>query len=218
MGRAMARLLLIEDDDETAGEFADLRCRGHEVVRVLVGPDGFGTACLGGWDVLLVGCVPPGRNGPEAMEALCRGDGRAPVLAGGVEKRARGLRTGDGDHLAELAARIEALLRRRADARETSLRVGSLELDLIEGTARCGGRPLHLRPREFKLLKYMAQRAGQTVTRAALFREVWNYRFSPQSNLVDVHMGRLRRKLGDPDGRPIIRNVRGVGFVLDAAP
>jgi DNA-binding response OmpR family regulator len=96
------------------------------------------------------------------------------------------------------------------------LRVGPLELDLIERSAKRCDRQISLRPREFQLLKYMMQRSGKLLTRAALFREVWNYRFVPDSNLVDVHMGRLRRKVDAADEAPMIRNVRGVGFVLSA--
>jgi DNA-binding winged helix-turn-helix (wHTH) protein len=101
---------------------------------------------------------------------------------------------------------------------ETTLRVGPLELDLIERSAKRCDRQINLRPREFQLLKYMMQRNEQLLTRATLFKEVWNYRFVPESNLVDVHMGRLRRKIDATDEAPMIRNVRGVGFVLSAAP
>ena len=105
-----------------------------------------------------------------------------------------------------------------APLNETILRVGPLQLDLIERSAKRCDRQVNLRPREFQLLKYMMQRNGQLLTRATLFREVWNYRFVPESNLVDVHMGRLRRKIDAADEAPMIRNVRGVGFVLSAAP
>jgi DNA-binding response OmpR family regulator len=103
-----------------------------------------------------------------------------------------------------------------APLNETVLRVGPLELDLIERSAKRCDRQIDLRPREFRLLKYMMQRSGKLLTRATLFREVWNYKFVPESNLVDVHMGRLRRKIDAADEAPMIRNVRGVGFVLTA--
>src|ERR1700694_1498031 len=115
--------------------------------------------------------------------------------------------------LVELIARIEAL-RLPADTRETKLRVGPLELDLIERTARRGDRSIDLRPREFRLLEYMMRHQDQILTRAMLLKEVWNYKFVPESNLVDVHMGRLRRKVDAPHEPPMIYNVRGVGFVL----
>ena len=117
--------------------------------------------------------------------------------------------------LVELIARIEAL-RLPADTRETKLRVGPLELDLIERTARRGDRSIDLRPREFRLLEYMMRHQDQILTRAMLLKEVWNYKFVPESNLVDVHMGRLRRKVDAPHEPPMIYNVRGVGFVLGA--
>jgi len=223
----MAKLLLIEDDDETAEEIlADLRHRGHEAAREASGPDGLAAARRGLWDVLVVDRLLPGCDGLAVLQALRRDAVRTPALVlsalGDVDERVRGLRAGGDDYLAkpfaleELAARVEALLRRPADTRETLLRVGPLELDLIAGAARRGHRDLDLLPREFKLLEYMMRRAGQTVTRTMLFEEVWNYRFVPKSNLVDVHMGRLRRKLDGLGEMPMLRNVRGIGFSLDA--
>jgi DNA-binding winged helix-turn-helix (wHTH) protein len=105
-----------------------------------------------------------------------------------------------------------------APPNETVLRVGPLELDLLDRTAKRGDREIDLRPREFRLLKYMMQRNDKLLTRATLLKEVWNYKFVPETNLVDVHMGRLRRKVDGPNEAPIIRNVRGVGFVLSATP
>jgi DNA-binding response OmpR family regulator len=116
----------------------------------------------------------------------------------------------------ELISSGEPVVLLPAPPNETVLRVGSLELDLIERSAKRCDRQISLRPREFRLLKYMMQRNGKLLTRASLFREVWNYRFVPESNLVDVHMGRLRRKVDAADEAPMIRNVRGVGFVLSA--
>lgn len=118
--------------------------------------------------------------------------------------------------LGELVTRLEALLRRPAESPVTTLRAGPLALDLIERTARRGDRPLELLPREFRLLEYMIRHEGQIVTRATLFEEVWNYRFAPSTNLVDVHMGRLRRKVDGPAEAPMIHSVRGAGFVLRA--
>jgi DNA-binding response OmpR family regulator len=116
----------------------------------------------------------------------------------------------------ELISSGEAVVPLPPPVNETVLRVGPLELDLIERSAKRCGRQISLRPREFQLLKYMMQRSGKLLTRATLFREVWNYTFVPESNLVDVHMGRLRRKVDAKDETPMIRNVRGVGFVLSA--
>jgi DNA-binding response OmpR family regulator len=118
------------------------------------------------------------------------------------------LATSGGEHSVQLSA----------PPNETVLRVGALELDLLDRTAKRGDREIDLRPREFRLLKYMMQRNDKLLTRATLLKEVWNYRFVPETNLVDVHMGRLRRKVDGPNEAPMIRNVRGAGFVLDAAP
>jgi two-component system, OmpR family, response regulator len=116
--------------------------------------------------------------------------------------------------VADLLARVEALLQRPIDVRETILSVGPLRLDLLTRTATRGERTIRVLPREFILLEYMVRHRDQLVTRAELFREVWNYKFVPQSNLVDVHMGRLRCKLDGPGEPPMILSVRGQGFVL----
>jgi two-component system OmpR family response regulator len=151
---------------------------------------------------------------------------RTPVLVlsalGAVDDRVRGLRAGGDDYLTkpfaliELVARLEALLRRPAEDRDTMLRVGPLELDLLARTAKRGDRAVDLLPREFRLLEYIMRRKEQLLTRAMLFEEVWNYKFVPQSNLVDVHMGRLRRKVDTTGESPMIHNIRGEGFVLRA--
>src|SRR5882762_10850672 len=117
----------------------------------------------------------------------------------------------------ELSALIEALARRAVDTPETKLHVGPLELDLLARTAKRGDRSIDLLPREFRLLEYMMRRKEQLLTRAMLFEEVWNYKFVPQSNLVDVHMGRLRRKVDRPGEPAMIHNVRGEGFILGAS-
>jgi DNA-binding response OmpR family regulator len=119
--------------------------------------------------------------------------------------------------IADISSR-EPLVRLAVPPTETVLRVGSLELDLLDRTAKRGDRQIDLRPREFRLLKYMMQRSEELLTRATLLKEVWNYKFVPETNLVDVHMGRLRRKVDGPNEATIIRNVRGVGFILSAAP
>jgi DNA-binding response OmpR family regulator len=120
--------------------------------------------------------------------------------------------------IVELISSGDSLLRQEPAVNETVLRVGSLALDLMDRTAKRGDRGIDLRPREFQLLKYMMQRSDKLLTRATLFKEVWNYKFVPDSNLVDVHMGRLRRKVDGPNEAPMIRNVRGAGFVLSATP
>jgi two-component system OmpR family response regulator len=223
----MPKLLLIEDDQETASEitaeFADL---GFDVAWAASGIEGLDKARSGKPDVLIVDRMLPGMDGLTIVEALRKEALRTPVLVlsalGAVDDRVRGLRAGGDDYLTkpfelvELIARVEALLRRPNDTRDTKLRVGPLELDLIERTARRGEREIELLPREFRLLEYMMQRKDQVLTRAMLLEEVWKYKFVPQTNLVDVHMGRLRRKIDEPQEPPMIHNVRGVGFVLRA--
>ena len=120
--------------------------------------------------------------------------------------------------IVELISSAEPLVRLPAAPNETVLRVGRLQLDLLDRTARRGDRRIDLRPREFQLLKYMMQRSDKLLTRATLLKDVWNYKFVPETNLVDVHMGRLRRKVDGSNETPMIRNVRGAGFVLSATP
>src|SRR6266849_92159 len=223
----MARLLLIEDDKETADEIrAELGDHGFDVDWAANGIEGLDKARSGDAEAMIVDRLLPGMDGLTIIEALRHEGMRTPVLVlsalGAVDDRVRGLRAGGDDYLTkpfatvELIARIEALLRRPAESRDTVLRVGPLELDLIERTAKRGDRKIDLLPREFRLLEYMMRRKEQMLTRAMLLEEVWNYKFVPQTNLVDVHMGRLRRKVDEPHEPPMIHNVRGVGFILRA--
>jgi two-component system OmpR family response regulator len=173
---------------------------------------------------LIIDRMLPELDGLSIIEKLREENIRVPVLVvsalGDVDERVRGLKAGGDDYLVkpfvltELAARLEALLRRPVETRETKLRVGPLELDLIERVARRKTREIELLPREFKLLEYMMRRPSRVMTRDMLLEEVWNYRFSPRSNLVDVHIGKLRRKIDAPGEIPLFYNVRGVGFVL----
>jgi len=223
----MAKVLLIEDDTDTANEImAELTERGFEVDRAATGVEGLDKARAATADVMIVDRLLPGIDGLTIIEVVRQEQVRTPVLVlsalGAIDDRVRGLRAGGDDYLtkpfalSELLARIEALLRRPADNRDTVLHVGPLELDLLSRTAARGDRAIELLPREFKLLEYMMRRKEQLLTRAMLFEEVWNYKFVPQSNLVDVHMGRLRRKVDPPDEQPMIHNVRGEGFILRA--
>src|ERR1700704_496032 len=223
----MPRVLLIEDDSETANEIvAELADRGFEVDWASTGIEGLDKARAGKADAMIVDRLLPGIDGLTIIEVARREHVRTPVLVlsalGAVDDRVRGLRAGGDDYLTkpfvilELIARIEALLRRPGESRDTVLRLGPLELDLLGRSAKRDGRPLDLLPREFRLLEYMMRRKDQLLTRAMLFEEVWNYKFVPQSNLVDVHMGRLRRKVDKPHEQPMIHNVRGQGFILRA--
>ena len=220
-------LLLVEDDEELAHEIvSDLEDRGYCVSHVGTGVQALQAAYQGRFDLLVIDRMLPGLDGVEVIQRL-RGDNiRVPVLVlsalSGVDDRVRGLKAGGDDYLTkpfafpELAARIEALLRRPLETRETVIRVGDLTLDLIDRQAARNGRAIELLPREFKLLEYLMRRPGQTVTRAMLLEDVWNYRFVPQTNLVDVHMGKLRRKVDGAGEPPMIESIWGTGFVLRA--
>src|SRR3982075_2198553 len=227
--RPMAKVLLIEDDAETAEEIkAELADRGFDVEWSANGIEGLDKARSLQPDAMIVDRLLPGMDGLTVIETLRKEQVRTPVLVlsalGAVDDRVRGLRMGGGDYLTkpfaivELVARIEALLRRPAESRETTLRVGPLELDLIERTAKRGDRVIDLLPREFRLLEYMMQRCDQLLTRAMLLEEVWNYKFVPATNLVDVHMGRLLHKVDGPGEVAMIHNVRGAGFILRTGP
>lgn len=223
----MARILLIEDDDGTADEIGlELTASGHDVTRVAALEPARTLSAGEPFDLLILDRQLPDGEGLELLSDLRRNGQRTPALVlsalGSLDDRVRGLRAGGDDYLpkpfalVELIARVEALLRRPNDTRATRLIAGPLELDLLAGTATRAGRPLGLLPRELKLLDYMVRRAGQIVTRAMLLRDVWGYSFEPDTNVVDVHLGRLRRKIDGEGETPMIRNVRGQGYVLDA--
>lgn len=223
----MPRILIIEDDAVTGEAIrAHLGGCGHEVAHIAEGVAGLAAARRAGWDAIVLDRMLPGLDGLAILEGLRQNGIRMPSLIlsalSDVDERIRGLQAGGDDYLTkpfslgELGARIEALLRRPALAPETVLRLGPLELDLLDKAARRGARPLDLLPREFKLLVYLVRRAGQVVTPAMLFRDVWNYNFMPRSNVLHVHMGRLRRKLDARDEAPMIANVRGTGYMIDA--
>jgi two-component system OmpR family response regulator len=219
----MRKVLLIDDDGELAEEIMT-GLADFEVAWAPNGADGLEVAHAFKPDVLIIDRRLPGLDGLKVIERLRRDQIHAPVLVlsglDAVEDRVRGQRAGGDDYLTkpfaliELVARLDALLRRPNDARETILRVGALELDLIERSARRGDRQIELLPREFRLLEYMMRRSDLLLTRAMLLKEVWNYKFVPKTNLVDVHMGHLRHKIDGPDEAPLIHNIRGVGFVL----
>jgi two-component system OmpR family response regulator len=220
------KLLLIEDDWDTACEITgDLSDRGYEVVHADTGSQGLAVCRADGFDLLIVDRMLPEVDGLTIIETLRAEAVPTPVLVlsalSAVDERVRGLKAGGDDYLTkpfaleELAARVEALLRRPVDARWTTLMIGPLELDLIARKARRGDRIIELLPREFKILEYLMRHAGGVVTRAMLLEDVWNYRFVPQTNLVDVHIGRLRHKIDQPHEAPLIHGVRGAGFILN---
>jgi len=224
----MVKVLVIEDDNETAAQIVEeLRRHGYDVDREADGPAGLDRASTVAYDLITLDRLLPALEGLAIVETLRRSGVNTPVLVlsavGEVDERVRGLRAGGDDYLtkpfafAELCARVDALLRRSPEPRDTVLRVDELELDLLSRTARRGRRTLELLPRELQLLEYLMRHEGHTVTRAMLFEHVWDYRFDPRTNLVDVHVGRLRRKVDGPGEPPLIRTIRGIGFALHAS-
>jgi two-component system OmpR family response regulator len=177
----------------------------------------------GGADAMVVDWLRSGLDGPALIEAMRQQRVRSPamVLSALAALSASGVISDDHPTkpfaIVELVVQIEVLLRRLDEEPDTILRVGPVELDLLARAAKRGERRIELRPREFRLLEYMMRRRDQLVTRAMLFKEVWNYKFVPKSNLVDVHMGRLRRKLHQLAEQPMIYSIRGRGFVLRAS-
>jgi two-component system OmpR family response regulator len=221
------QILLVEDDPELARTVAsELRDRGYLATHSADGPGAIEAVHESAYDLLIVDRLLPGLDGITLIQQIRSECIHTPVLVlsalGAVDERVRGLKAGGDDYLTkpfaldELLARVEALLRRPRDTRETVLRVGDLTLDLIDRTVRRRGREIDLLPREFKLLEYLMRRPDQVVTRAMLFEDVWNYRFAPHTNLVDVHIGKLRRKIETEGEPPMIISVVGSGFLLRA--
>ncbi|WP_158880559.1 response regulator transcription factor [Rhodanobacter sp. L36] len=222
----MPRILVIEDDDVTAREIvAELVAHGFEADRVSDGNVGLARALVPGYDAITLDLMLPGLDGLGVVTQL-RAQGIAtPVLMisalGDVDRRVSGLRAGGDDYLTkpfapdEMVARVDVLLRRhRQQAQQTVLRVADLELDLVRHVARRGERELSLLPTEFKLLEFLMRHAGQVLTRAMIFETVWGFHFDPGTNLIDVHIGRLRRKIDTGEHQPLIHTVRGSGYSL----
>jgi two-component system OmpR family response regulator len=222
------RILVIEDDRETAGQLADsLASSGYLVDLAADGDEGLRRGRAGEYAVMTVDRMLPGLDGLAVIRHL-RADGivtPALILSalGGIDDRVVGLRCGGDDYLVkpfafvELLARIEALARRSDTVvKETVLRVGDLELDLLARRASRAGEDIELLPREFQLLEYLVRNAGAVVPRALLLLHVWNLNFDPTTNIIDVYMGRVRRKVDGRKAYPLIHTVRGVGYCLRA--
>jgi two-component system OmpR family response regulator len=218
-------LLLIEDEPGIAQEIImHLGSCGFLVRHAESGDVGLEAARHDSAALLIVDRMLSGVDSLPFIETLRREGIRIPVLflsaLASVDDRIHGLKAGGDDYLTkpfamdELTARVEALLRRSAGSQSTLLRVGPLEMDLVGRTVRRGERALDLLPREFKLLEYLMRHPGETVTRAMLLENVWHYNFPVQTNLVDVHLGKLRRKIDGPEEPTLIQSIRGVGFVL----
>ncbi len=221
-------VLVVEDDAETR-EFvvSGLEQAGHTVDSAANGRDGLLLATTGEFDLVVLDRMLPEVDGLAIVRTLRASDIRVPVLIlsalGEVDQRVEGLRAGGDDYLvkpfafSELEARIEALARRTVpEGPATTLSVGDLEMDLIARSVRRGGTPIELQPREFRLLEYLLRHAGQVVTRTMLLEHVWDYHFDPQTNVIDVHVSRLRAKIDRDFDRPLLHTVRGAGYRLAA--
>jgi len=222
------KILIVEDDADAAAYIArGLAEAGHAADVAADGETGLEMALGNDYDVLIVDRMLPRRDGLSLIETL-RAQGRqVPILVlsalAQVDDRVKGLRAGGDDYLTkpyaftELLARVEALGRRKQTAElETVYRVGDLELDRLSHTVTRAGKAVVLQPREFRLLEYLMRHAGQVVTRTMLLENVWEYHFDPQTNVIDVHISRLRAKIDKSFDRPLLHTVRGAGYVIRA--
>ncbi|SEP19185.1 two-component system, OmpR family, response regulator [Methylobacterium sp. ap11] len=224
------RLLIIEDDREASSYLSKaFREAGHVADTADDGLDGYALAREGAYDVLVVDRMLPKLDGLSLIRSLREQGVETPVLIlsalGQVDDRVKGLKAGGDDYLpkpyafSELMARIEVLARRRGGAaasEATSYRVGDLELDRLSHRVTRAGQEIPLQPREFRLLEYLMRHAGQVVTRTMLLEHVWDYHFDPQTNVIDVHVSRLRAKVDKGFERPMIHTVRGAGYMVRA--
>ena len=222
------RVLIVEDDVEMAAAIAScLAANGLLTERCIDGTEGLRMALSGHFDVITLDRMLPGCDGLQIARAVREAGLGTLILMlsamADLDARLAGLRGGGDDYVIkpfepeELVVRVQVLLRRASRSPEAlALRVGNLELDLVAREARRGGRGIELLPTEFKLLEFMMRNAGQLLTRRMIFEHVWEYYFDPGTNLIDVHVGRLRKKIDAPGARSFIRTERGVGYVLDA--
>lgn len=226
--RSAWRVLVIEDDEETADQLKScLQRNGYDVDVAADGEEGLARALNTAYSVMIVDRMMPRLDGINVIRRLREQGAGTPVLIlsalGELDDRVRGLRAGGDDYLVkpfapqEIVARVDALVRRSAAAvKETVIRVGDLAIDLLARAAYRQGRTIELLPREFKLLEYLARNEGQVVSRTMLLQHVWNLNFDPTTNVIDVYVGRVRRKVDSEHAYPLIHTVRGVGFCLRA--
>ena len=220
------RLLIIEDD-RAAAEYLVKAFRevGHVADHASDGEEGLALALDEPYDIMIVDRMLPRRDGLSLIGALRNKGVETPVLIlsalGQVDDRVKGLRAGGDDYLpkpysfAELLARVEVLARRRSGrTEETTYRVDDLELDRLSHRVSRGEQEIVLQPREFRLLEYLMKHAGQVVTRTMLLENVWDYHFDPQTNVIDVHISRLRSKIDKGFARPLLHTVRGAGYMV----
>ena len=219
-------ILLVEDDPDTARHVRrGLAESMHVVDHTDNGNDGLGLALTEHYDVVIVDRMLPGRDGISLIKSLRETNQRLPILIlsalGDTDDRVAGLKAGGDDYLAkpfafsELLARVEALQRRtQQDVVTTTLQVGDLTVDLLSREVRRANQLISLQPREYRLLLYLVQHANQVVTRTMLLESVWDYHFDPQTNVIDVHISRLRSKIDRDFDSPLLHTVRGAGYVI----
>jgi two-component system OmpR family response regulator len=225
----MARILVIEDDLQTSAEIVScLIASGFQAQQAHDGETGLTMALAESFDAITLDRMLPGRDGLQIVKALRAAPLDTPVLMvsalSDVDDRVSGLRAGGDDYIVkpfaptELIARLEVLLRRhdRLAHPVVVLKVGDLKLDLVTRDATRGKRPIELSTMEFKLLEFMMRNCGQTLSRRLIFEKVWEYYFDPGTNLIDVHVGKLRKKIDTPGEPPLFKTERGQGYVLNA--
>ncbi len=222
------RILVIEDDGEAAAYVAKgLREAGHVVDHALDGEAGLNMADAGDYDAYVIDRMLPKKDGLTFLTERREIGDETPALflsaLGEVDDRVRGLQAGGDDYLvkpyafSELLARVEALGRRRAapsPSVTTRYQVADLEIDVITRTVRRASKKIELQPREFRLLEYLMRHAGQVVTRTMLLENVWEYHFDPQTNVIDVHISRLRSKIDKDFDKPLLKTIRGAGYTI----
>ena len=224
------RVLLIEDDVDVSCYIGKgLKEQGFSVDTASDGKEGLGLASTESYDVMIVDRMLPKLDGLSIIKAIRAADNTTPVIVlsalGEVDDRVAGLKSGGDDYLvkpfafSELFARIEALIRRsesQSESTVTELQVGDLKMDLLSRKVSRAGQKIDLQSREFKLLEYLVRHQGQVVTRTMLLENVWNYHFDPQTNVIDVHISRLRSKIDKEFDSALIRTVRGAGYIIEA--
>ena len=223
------RILVVEDDKDVAGFIVKgLREAGHTVEHADNGRDGLFMGASENFDAIILDrMLPGGIDGLRLLETLRAQDNSTPVLflsaLGQVDDRVKGLKAGGDDYItkpfafAELLARVEAMSRRgKGEGPMTRLAVGDLEMDLLSRGVKRGNQKIDLQPREFRLLEYLMRHADQVVTRTMLLEGVWDYHFDPQTNVIDVHVSRLRQKIDKPFDTPLLHTVRNAGYMLRA--
>lgn len=223
------KTLIVEDDRDTLDYLTKgFRDAGYAVDSAVSGADGLRLAMSSRYRLVILDRMLPGMDGLSVLSALRSAKNSTPVIIlsalAHVDERVKGLKAGGDDYLTkpfslqELLLRSELLVRknRESSANSTTLAVDDLTMDLVDRRVSRAGREIRLRPKEFQLLKYLLEHQGQVVSRSMLFEAVWNYRFDPQTNVIDVHMAKLRRKLEENSGRQLIDTVRGAGYVVNS--